>query len=339
MDLSGGHPPMLRSTMPRTPEIPEALRHGPFTRTHALEAGLTSRQLQGRSFRRVLPGVWAVRDVLLTDLDMLRAADLATPSDARLSHLSRIQAMGLDIGAPSPVHLTIARDHHLRLPGVFLHRAVRMPPIDDVGVTPAAAFLGAATDTPTIEMVAAGDWLLRHGHAQAEEIRALARRDLWRPGAAAAAWLTRRLDPRSRSLPESRLRCMMIACGLPHPEVNVPISDDPRSPIADLYLRRWRTAVEYEGGQHFTDRAQMLRDIGRYAVMRGQETAYVQVTAEMMGQPRGVMHSIVATLRRQGYDGPDPVFGREWELLFEPATAARVWSSDPGADLRRAGAS
>jgi hypothetical protein len=57
----------------------EQLFLGPFTRAMAREAGLTDRQLQGRSFARVLPRVWRHVDHVMSDEDWRVAAALALP--------------------------------------------------------------------------------------------------------------------------------------------------------------------------------------------------------------------------------------------------------------------
>jgi hypothetical protein len=44
--------------MPRAPHVPPELTKGPFTVTEALRAGLTRRQLQGRSWKRLATGLY-----------------------------------------------------------------------------------------------------------------------------------------------------------------------------------------------------------------------------------------------------------------------------------------
>lgn len=305
--------------MARSPLVPDALTSGPFTRAQALEAGLTSRQLQGRHFVRVLPRVWVLRDHVMTEHDRIRAADLATPDDARVSHVSRLRRLGLFLGSPSPIHLVIPRDLHLSLPGVEVHRTTTMPPTDGVGLTPAAAFVTWAATARTLDLVMAGDWLLHRGHMSLEELRDVIHHQPRRPGAQESAWVSRFLDGRSRSVRESHVRCLFVFAGLPLPEVNVPVTDDPRSPCTDLYYRSLRVAAEFEGGQHFTDPQQIARDIGRYAVMRDLDVSYEQITSPMLDHPRAVVTRFHRRLVSRGYSGPAPDFGPRWRALFEPA--------------------
>jgi hypothetical protein len=307
--------------MPAPALVPESLLSAPFTVAMAREAGLSTKSLRGRRFVQLLRGVHAHIDHPMTHADWIRAARLAVPDRAQLSHLTRLQAMGLDLHPHRPFHFTVTGDLHLAIRDVFLHRTPRLPAIDDVGVTPTSAFIGICSWERLIDVVKAGDWLLHHGHMTVAGLVELARNDDWRAGSAEALAVVPSLDGRSRSVRESEVRMMMVGSGLPRPETNRPVVDDPRSPISDLWLPQWRVSIEYEGGQHFTDRGQGLRDISRYATMRDADIAYVQVVDEMMRQPRALMHHIHATLARRGYAGPAPFFGEAWDRLSTPLRA------------------
>ncbi len=304
--------------MARPPAVPEVLTRGPFTRAQALEAGLTSRQLQGHHFVRVLPQVWVLRDHVMTEHDRITAADLATPDDARVSHVSRLRHLGLVLGSARPIHFLVPRDLHLTLPGVEVHRTTSMLPTDGVGLTPAAALVTWAATARTLDLVMAGDWLLHRDRMSLEQLGRVIQQHPRRPGAREAAWVSRFLDGRSRSVRESHVRCLFVFAGLPLPEVNVPVTDDPRSPCTDLYYRSLRVAAEFEGGQHFTDPQQIARDIGRYAVMRDLDVSYEQITSPMLDHPRAVVTRFHRRLVSRGYSGPAPDFGPRWRALFEP---------------------
>lgn len=303
--------------MPRTAVVPDVLRAGPFTREQGLASGLTSRQLQGASFRRVHPRVWVHRDHAMTRLDEVRAAALALPAHVHATHSTRLLLSGLDVLRP-PLRFVVASDLHLALDGVHLHRTPVLPPTDDLGVTPTAAFVALAATERRIDVLAVGDWLLHRDLMTTVGLTELVAAQPWRRGARAAAAVRRDLDGRARSLPESTVRALLVAAGLPPPQVNVPVLDDPRSPITDLYLAPWRVAVEYEGRQHELDAEQFGRDIARYARLREWGVAYVQVTRSMLRTPRAVVRQVHEALVRHGYTGPAPAFGPHWSRLFEP---------------------
>lgn len=295
---------------------------------------MTSRQLQGRELQRLHQGVWVWTGHEMTHRDMIHAARLALPARVRVSHVTRIQQLGLDHGPEDPVHLSIVGDHHLDLEGVFLHRTEVMPPCDEVGVIGSAAFLGYAATARVLDLIVAGDWLLHHGHMTTAGIRELAWRDRWRPGAREALWAAPYLDDGARSPGESETRVFLQFAGLPRPHVNARLADEPHAPTSDLWLPEWRTAFEYEGSQHFLDAVQIRRDIGRYAWMRSRDIAYLQFTAAMRAQPRALVLSAHALLVERGYRGQAPEFGPVWHLLFDRCPRKAV-SRQPLHDLRR----
>ncbi len=281
----------------------------------ATELGITRRVLE-RRFVRVLPRVWRHRDHVMTHADRVTAAALAMPGQARLTGISRIQQLGLEYGPREPIRFVVQGDLHIAIEGVFLHRTKRLPPTDDVGVTPAAAFIAYCARARVIDAIKIGDWLLDRRHMTIDEVRALALRELWRPGAHEAIWILEHLDGRARSLPESEVRALLEAAGLPAPASNVAIDEEGRI-ICDLVYKRWRTVVEHEGSQHQEDRQQYNLDIGRYAWMRRHDVEYVQSTREKLANPRSLTGEVYVVLRGRGYDGPPPVFGERWFRLFQ----------------------
>ncbi len=296
--------------------LPPELLSGPFLRSHAQQLGVTDRVLE-RRFARIHPRVWCHRDHRMTQSDRVLAAALAMPSRARLTGISRIQQLGLDFGRVDPIRFVVQGDLHIAMDGVFLHRTKRLPPVDDIGVTPAAAFIAYCARARVIDAIKVGDWLVHRGHLTIAEVRALALRELWRPGAHEAIWILEHLDGDARSLPESEVRALLEFAGLTSPEVNVAIDDGPEAQvICDLVFRRWRTVVEHEGAHHQADREQYNRDLGRYAWMRRRNVGYVQSTHEKLRQPRTLVGEVFVELRSHGYDGPPPSFDDRWLTLF-----------------------
>lgn len=302
--------------------IPDELLHGPFTRTMARAVHVSDRMLEGRRFVRVLPRVWRHRDHVMTDDDWATAARHALPEDAHLTGITRLQQLGLDHGPRLPVRFVIARDHHLRHDEVFLHRTVRLPPTDDVGVTPAAAYLACCARERVIDAIKVGDWLLFHGHTTRDLVRDLALAAPWRAGASEALWVLDHLDERSRSMPESETRAVLVFAGLPVPDANFGLAlEEDLKIVPDLAYRGWRVVVEYDGAHHQEDREQYGIDIDRYAALRRSPWSYVQVTKEKLRQPRSVVGEVHRALRDHGYDGPPPEFGELWRQLFRPLSA------------------
>ena len=312
----------LAGSMAPHPRTPRPLLGRPFTTAEALRLGVTSDMLNGSSWIRLHPRVWVHREHEMTHLDRIAAAAMAMPDRAQLSHVSRLQSLGLDVGDHLPIHFTVSGDLHIAIDDIFLHRTEVLPPLTVGGVSPASAFVQYCATATVLEAIVAGDWLLAGRHMTIIEVAELAMRDDWRPGARQARAVLHHLDQRSRSPKESELRSVVVFSGLPVPEVNADVfSGGRRVAIVDLLLQAWRLVLEYEGRQHAFDTKQFARDITRYADLREAGHEYVQVTSEMLAQPRALALTIHRALVRRGYGGPAPLFGRRWTSLFEPIRA------------------
>jgi hypothetical protein len=295
--------------------LPDELLTSPFHRRRALELGISARVLEGRRFTRVHHGVYRHRDHAMTFDDEVLAARLALPGAAHPTGVTRLQLAGVAFGPRVPLRFVVEGDLHLSLGGVFLHRTVLLPPLDGVGVTPAAAFVALCARATTIDAISVGDALLARRLMSAHELAELTATAEWRAGAREALWVGQHLDDRSRSFRESALRAMVAFSGLPPPEPNAPVLDDD-GPHADLWFPAYRTAVEYEGIQHQVDRPQYVADVDRYQLYRDHDIRYLLVTKESLAAPKTVVRRIHAQLVRGGYTGPPPDFGAGWDLLM-----------------------
>ncbi|MFD1827698.1 hypothetical protein [Mumia zhuanghuii] len=305
--------------MPAPTPLPAQLTNRPFSRDELVPLGLSPKLLLGKRFRRLHPETWVHTDHAMTDSDQIAAAALAVPSYAQPTDGTRLRMLGYDDLPLEPICFVVPDDHHVALDGIMVHRTKEMPPLDASGVTPAAAFLGCCAEEPLIDLVAAGDWLLRHGHATHEELAELAIRDSWRPGADRALEVLPMLNPRSRSPRESKVRAMLVMAGLPTPEVNVDLFVEGRFlGCADLLYHRWLLVLEYEGRQHAEDVHQFNVDIGRYEGFRDHGVTYVQITSARFARPRALVILVHRKLVSLGYDGPAPSFGPRWRALFAP---------------------
>lgn len=303
--------------------IPSQLCSGPFTRRRARQLGVTDRQFDGPRFVRLFPRVYCSAEYSMTPSDWIQAARLALPKHAHLTGISRIQELGLDFGPRRPIRFVVEGDLHLAVDGIFLHRTKRLPPADERGVSPAAAFVAYCALTRVIDAIKVGDWMLHHNHLVPSDVRTLALAAPWRDGAHEALWILDHLDGRSRSLKESETRAVLSFAGLPAPEVNseVDVKEDVVV-IGDLVYRPWNVVVEYEGRQHQEDRAQYVADLDRYGLLRGADVPYVQATQEKLAHAKTLVGEVYRALLARGYEGPSPAFGDKWRQLFLPISTA-----------------
>lgn len=299
--------------------IPDDFLHGPFERQAALDAGMPARVLEGRRFRRLHKGVYCHRGHTMTWPDLVAAAQLALPPEARTTGATRIQQLGLDVGDRAPVHFVVQGDLHLDLDGVFLHRTVKMPPHCSEGVSNEAAFVAYCAEARTIDAIKAGSVLLYREQLDLQLLDKLLTQEKWRRGVPETAYVLPFLDGRCRSMAEAELLAYVVFVGLPMPDVNVAIEVAPGVGLTpDFRFADYGQVVEYEGGQHQDDRAQYVADIDRYALYRKHGVPYELITKERMRSPKATVRLVHAALVVRGYDGPPPDFDGLWSTLFQP---------------------
>ena len=297
-------------------EIPHELLNAPFTRGRALDLGVSKKMLAGGRFVRVHPRVWRHRDHQMTWNDEIVAAQLALPVHARLTHITRIRLLGLDFGPCRPLHFVVEGELHLDLDGIFLHRTKQLAPCDETAVTPAAAYLAYCSTARLVDAIVVGDWLLRHRHAATRELVTLALAAPWRDGANEALFALPWLDGRSRSVKESEMRAILVASGLPRPEVNqaVDLGGDATA-FGDLVYPDQGLVVEFQGGHHQADRGQYVADIERFGLFRDHGVPYLEVTRESLNRPKTLVGVVYRKLVDFGYRGAPPTFGQDWAAL------------------------
>ena len=138
--------------------------------------------------------------------------------------------------------------------------------VDDLPVTAAArTWVDLAATLSLPDLVAVGDSLLRLRPVtgDADLVDAI-RRGRGQRGIVRAREAYPMLDARSRSRPESHLRCALLVDGLPKPEVNIAIYDEHGGWLAepDLVYEAARLTIEYNGEEHAKVR-RMRNDISR----------------------------------------------------------------------------
>ncbi|WP_461023123.1 endonuclease domain-containing protein [Thalassiella azotivora] len=104
------------------------------------------------------------------------------------------------------------------------------------------------------------------------------------------------VDPRSESVPESRLRVVLHLAGIDLEPQHV-VRDGGRAVArVDLADVERRVAVEYDGVWHVL-KEQLDRDRRRLNALRALGWSVVHVTAEMMGTPDEVVHTVRRALQ------------------------------------------
>ena len=278
----------------------------PFRGSEAIDAGLlTPGQLRGPRFRRLLPDVYAPRD-LTPDLALRsRAAHVWLAGDGVLAGYSASEiyrATCAPADAPAeviipgrarrpPAGVTVRRDL-ITEDEHRLYHGLRV-------TTPTRTAYDLARRAPTlIESVVAVDALAgRFGFAP-RDILALARRYPRARGRRRLAEVVDHSEPLAESPMETRLRMLLVLAGLPRPKVRHTIVDERGRMLAtvDLAYPKARVAIEYEGGDHF-ERRRVVRDVrrGTRLVALGWRL-YRYVAADVYVTPRRTIEEVALAL-------------------------------------------
>ena len=198
-----------------------------------------------------------------------------------------------------------------------MKRVAALPPRRGALASVEHCFVAAAADLDMVELVTAGDWLVRSGWSSPAGLAAYAA-STSAHGCRAARRAAGLVRDRVDSPQETRLRLCLVLAGLPEPACNVVIGSE-LAPIGrvDLLLEAYKTIIEYEGDQHRTDRRQWNTDIDRAEAFTEEGYVVMRVTAARMCRPRSLVMRIWRVISDRGYAGPAPTFNEEWCALFE----------------------
>ena len=294
------------------PVVPAALREGPFTFVEAQKAGLTRRQLQGRSWRRVGFGqyVWAgLRD----DAELhLASVQSRLPAGAAFSGRTAAWLHGLDFPPCDPVEVTVPTDVGIsRLSGVSLRRAALtgadLVVLRGLRTTCALRTVFDLGCRPSLtEGVVAVDMALHHGLVRLPELREWLALHNRLKGARQFRRVVAVAEPLAESPMETRLRMLLVSARLPRPEAQVSLHDEHGRFLGrvDLYCPTHRLAIEYDGGTH---RSRLIEDNRRqnrllnagYRLLRFTVADIRDTPAAVVDQVRHALALTVGTARRR----------------------------------------
>lgn len=261
----------------RRPEVPDQLRHRPFSFAQALEAGLSPTALQSAPWRQLLRGVWVHKDVEDTRETRLAAVKLLLPPYAVICGLTAAWAHGADVLREDDleIHVGFPKGKRLRpRPGLRVCQETLEPTdwveIDGVRVTtPLRTAFDCLRWLRFAERLVVADALT---HAELVTVVELRRyfagkkrlRNLRRGEA-----LVDLVEPATESPMETRLRFLMIDAGLPRPHAQYEVRGPGDRFIArvDLAYPHLEIAIEYDGAWHWKQRR---KDERRWAALRAQ---------------------------------------------------------------------
>ena len=302
-----------RGRMPHPRPLPESLAGRPFTVSDALAIGVGRDRLDRSDLTAPFMGVRAPAALVIDPLTRVRLGLLGCGEHAFSSGASAATVIGIPL--PSRYLGATVVEIAVPAPGRAIRRrgvSGRVLRVSDgevvhwlgVRVTdPARTWCDLAIVLSVPELVAAGDWLLRHGLSTAGSLAAAERARADRRGAGRIRVALPMLDPRSESPKESELRALIVLAGMPRPSANVEIHGPDRRLVArvDLLFEEYGEVLEYHGDHHRTDVRQWRRDRTREADLESLGYHVMEVTDDDLARPRSLTDRIERNLRRRGW--------------------------------------
>lgn len=296
--------------------IPDELNGEPFTVAAARAAGLSWKVLQSQRFVRVGRGAYARRDEMTTEASLITGALLTLPPQTLVTGISGLRALGVMVGSPRPLRFVTTHPRQVRRQGLRVTRVANLPPHHGPVAVAEYCWVAAARDLTLLELVTAGDWVVRANLSTLPTLKAYVEVSPIRGvGSARAAIGLVREDV--DSVRETWLRLCLVFAGLPTPRCNPIVDGVRRSGRVDLVYLEYRVLIEYEGDQHRDDKRQWNRDIDRYDDFQSANFTVVRITADRARYPRLVVRRVYEALLAGGYRGPEPTFDQRWMGLFE----------------------
>ncbi len=278
----------------------------PFTWTDAVRCGTEVQTGRGGRHRQVFRGVYVGTSVELTPLVRARAALRLHLPTAHVSHTTAAEIMGLPVPASDRIHVTAVRqDERRQRPGIACHvlcsetstvvhtSGLRLP-------SPLDLFIELAGVLPLVDLVVAGDAMVRRGLFTADELRSFC--------AATRRWHSRRarrgaklVRDRVDSPMETRLRLLLVLAGVPEPVVNHVVRVAGGERRLDLSFPELLLAVEYDGRHHVDRAEQWVADIARREQLEALGWRFVVVTSEdFYRRPEATVARVVEAMASRG---------------------------------------
>lgn len=264
---------------------------------------MTAQQLRSRQYRHVLYDVYAPAS--LDDSVHVRcdAAALILPPAAVFCGVTAARLHGVPVpdgdmrvhAAVPATASTVPRIKQLKVHSYSI-------PAGHVGdlrgrrvISPERLFLELAASVPRIDLIIAGDHMLRRQLSTRERLNGFLEDCHRRRGVRKARLAMPHLEPRSDSPPETRLRMLLVDAGLPRPVANQDVVNNWGVWLArpDLSYPAVKIAIEYEGLHHQQDHGQYSRDIERDGRMIDDGWVVIRVNKDgLFRTPRQVVNRV-----------------------------------------------
>lgn len=287
--------------MGRTPRVPAALNGRPFSLDEARALGLTPSALRGKSYERVGSRLYALKGVSGDKFGVIQAFARVLPGSAVFIGRTAAWLHGLDLEPTNRVQVALPPPSRLESrAGLEIHH---MDVGDEVvrlhGVTATSldrTLLDLCVLQSPVEALVALDMAVVARLTDKDALRCYATQVIGHRGVARLKSLADHAAP-AESPMETRLRWLLIAAGLPPPEVQAELRNDEGGIIgrADLYYPSARLIIEFDGRNH-QDR--LVSDLRRQNALHHAGYKILRFTsADVYGRPDTVVALVRAALR------------------------------------------
>ncbi|MCK9794725.1 DUF559 domain-containing protein [Isoptericola sp. 4D.3] len=285
----------------------------PFTVADALRTGLSRKQLRaGRRWDAPFTGIRLPAGGATDLRARCRALSEALDDGVAFSHGTALMLLGVELPW---THVHDARLHVItrrsadraERPGVVAHWTrqtfLETTEIDGLLVTsPAQTLVHVGCDLRMPDdVVVLGDALMRRKRmlTSPAELETIAERTRKVKGIVQVREEISRMRPGTDSSTETRTRLLLVDAGLPCPLVNgvVYAPDGTYVKRVDLLYPSQKVAIEYDGDQHRTDRAQWQDDIRRRRLLESLGWTVIVVVADDLRDPTQLVARVRAALR------------------------------------------
>lgn len=290
--------------MGRAPLVPHALTKRPFTIEEARRAGLERWHLEGASWRRIGPEVYAWAGLGDSPAITLAGAALRLPSGAVFSGATA--AWLHDLGTPpcDPIDVTLPGNGGVSGRSRFrVHRgSLSKKEITTKHGLPTTTIERTLADLclnlDLTEVVVVADLALHRRLTTIKNLKAIADRFAGHPGVTTLRQVIAHAEPASESPMETRLRMRLVLGGLPRPIAQESLYDRWGRFLGrpDLYYPDRKLGLEYDGGTH---RDSLVDDNRRQNRLLAEGVQLLRFTAsDIYSRPDAVVEEVRRTLER-----------------------------------------
>lgn len=286
--------------MSRAAAVPRQLTHTPFVGTDVVAQGLlTRRQLSTELWRRLLPDVYAWRELPLDHRTWCVAAGVFLRGRGAISGRDAAALWGVDVHRRGAlIEVTVPSYVRFRTPpGLRVVRS-RLPKGDvsslaAVRVTsPGRTAFDLARRRGLVEAVVAIDAMLHARLLTREDLALSAKRRTGWPGIPQLRKVLKVCDAGAESPQESRLRLILVGGGLPWPVTQHEVHDGKRFVARlDLAYPEQKVGIEYDGDHH-RSRAVFRNDVRRLNDLRACGWTVLRFTAADLYDRRKIVSMV-----------------------------------------------